>query len=139
MFNITHGTAIVIVSAERPQFNHAGNAARSALLESQLADHVAKGNAFMVWPGMGSYKGTGERCFAVVAQHGDAAAIAQQVCRQFDQECALVIDDHQIGTLVFPDERREVIGSVRYVADVTGFDAYTTLDGHAGGWVVDIT
>jgi len=138
MFNITNGTAIVIVSAERPQYNHAANAERSARLERQLAQLVQRGDAFASWPGMGSYKGQQERCFVVVALASDAAHIAESIGPQYGQECALVIDSVQAGTLVYPDGQREAIGHVRYVTDVTGLDAYTTLDGHAGGWVVDI-
>jgi len=103
---LAHRARLVFISAERSDYPHAVNAARSHYLLCELARLQRLHHVQMIWPCQGMYAGQREQAYCILANDLLDLPLLVELAVQFEQESILVAEpgpDGLTGKLVFTD------------------------------------
>lgn len=103
---LAHRARLVFISAERSDYPHAVNAARSHYLLCELARLQRLHHVQMIWPCQGMYAGQREQAYCILAADLLDVPLLAKLAAQGEQESILVAEpgpDGLTGKLVFTD------------------------------------
>lgn len=121
-----------VLSAELARLSDGHNADRHHALIGLLAKLLADGQVDSIMQCRGAYKGTPEQSVLVHSGASQGLAEIVELAKAFGQESILAISPNDVGLQHYLDGRAEsveVLGSVEFVTNTSGLDAWTQIIG----------